>query len=384
MTSCEYTSTQTPHHELVLSSTPCGCQIHSTFYSHCTFHQVYPLLIFRKHQREDPLNKAQFVESTCGTTSPQTATLTTSTPSTAPTKNIKKKFGDFFAFKKVRAGRGTKSEGASEGKVKKTSIADLIRPLREAARAEKEREKEKERDKEKEREKEKEKERGKVEDESIHKAPSTTPTITDSSPTVPTVDDKMAPSPLFMPLPALSAAPASTPGPPVSSPAKPEGVPTLPPVAPPTPTKTQSPVTTVLPLEGEKSRTLEKSRTPDGERRPRATRRSLREGKSQSLILLTGLEPGQDSGTTQAKVSEHCSCTSFQGKSRQRCFIIWFDGWNATKITSAVVLFFCLTIVSQNCVVGCVKHAGAQGPALEVVPPQDLACEIDVEVKFFN
>ncbi|XP_060779937.1 capping protein, Arp2/3 and myosin-I linker protein 2 isoform X3 [Neoarius graeffei] len=253
-----------------------------------------------KHQREDPLNKAQPAESTCGTTSPPTTTSTTSTPSTAPTKNIKKKFGDFFAFKKVRAGRGAKSEGAPEGKVKKTSIADLIRPLREAARAEKEREKEKERDKEKEREKEKEKEKEKVEEENIHKAPSTTPAITDSSPTIPTIDDKMAPSPLLIPLSTPSAVP-STPTPPASSPAKTEGVPILPPAEPPTPTKTPSPETTMLPLEGEKSRTFEKSRTPDGDRRPKATRRSLREGKSQSLILLTGLEPGQESAATQTK-----------------------------------------------------------------------------------
>ncbi|KAK3547958.1 hypothetical protein QTP70_001306 [Hemibagrus guttatus] len=264
-----------------------------------------------KHQREDPLNKAQPAESTCGTTSLLTTTSTTSTPSTAPTKNIKKKFGDFFAFKKVRAGRGAKSEGAPEGKVKKTSIADLIRPLREAARAEKEREKEKERDKEKEREKEKEKEKEKLEEESTPKAPSTSPTITDSSPIVPTVDDKMAPSSLFMPLSAPSAAPASTPTPPASSPAKTEGVPTLPPAATPTPTKPPSPVT-MLPLDGEKSRTLEKSRTPDGERRPKATRRSLREGKSQSLILLTGLEPGQDSAATQAKKHSSESSSTFE------------------------------------------------------------------------
>ncbi|KAK2848133.1 hypothetical protein Q7C36_009815 [Tachysurus vachellii] len=264
-----------------------------------------------KHQREEPLNKAQPAESTCGTTSLLTTTSTTSTATTAPAKNIKKKFGDFFAFKKVRAGRGAKSDGAPEGKVKKTSIADLIRPLREAARAEKEREKEKERDKEKEREKEKEKEKEKVEEEIIHKAPSTTPTVTDSSPTVPTVDGKMAPSSLFMPLSAPPAAPAATPSPLASSPAKTEGAPSLLPVAPPTPTKTPSPVTT-LPMDGEKSRTLEKSRTPDGERRPKATRRSLREGKSQSLILLTGLEPGQDSAATQAKKHSSESSSTFE------------------------------------------------------------------------
>lgn len=261
-----------------------------------------------KHQIEDSLNKAQSAESTCGTTSPPTTTPTTST---APTKNIKKKFGDFFAFKKVRAGRGTKSEGATEGKVKKTSIADLIRPLREAARAEKEREREKEREKEKDREKEKEKEKEKAE-ESIHLAPSTHPTIKDSSPTITTVDDKMAPSFLFMPLSSPSAAPASSPIPPASSPAKPKEVPSLPLAALPSPTKTPSPVTAMLPLEEEKSRTLEKSRTPDGERRPKATRRSLREGKSQSLILLTGLEPGQDSVTTQAKKHSSESSSTFE------------------------------------------------------------------------
>ncbi|KAJ8417924.1 hypothetical protein AAFF_G00227670 [Aldrovandia affinis] len=52
-------------------------------------------------------------------------------------------------------------------------------------------------------------------------------------------------------------------------------------------------------VEREKSRTLEKSRTPDGERKLKATRRSLREGKSQSLILLTGLDP--DDGGTRSK-----------------------------------------------------------------------------------
>ncbi|KAI5620981.1 F-actin-uncapping protein RLTPR, partial [Silurus asotus] len=263
-----------------------------------------------KHQREDPLNKAQSAESAYGTTSTLTSTLTSSTPSTATTKNIKKKFGDFFAFKKVRAGRGAKSEGAPEVKVKKTSIADLIRPLREAARAEKEREKEKERDKEKEREKEKEKE--KVEEESLHKAPSTTPTITDTSPTVPTADNKMAPTSLFVPISAPIAAPSSSPNPSAPSPAKTNEPPTVFPASPLTPTKTPSPVATMLPLEGEKSRTLEKSRTPDGERRPKATRRSLREGKSQSLILLTGLEPGQDSAVTQAKKHSSESSSTFE------------------------------------------------------------------------
>ncbi|KAI4877901.1 hypothetical protein NFI96_016785 [Prochilodus magdalenae] len=270
-----------------------------------------------KHQREEPLNKAQPSESTCVTTTLPTTTTTTPTPSTAPSKNIKKKFGDFFAFKKVRAGRGAKGEGGPEGKVKKTSIADLIRPLREAARAEKEREKEREKEKEREREKEREKEKEKAEEDSFVKPPITTPTptITESALTEPAVDDKMAPrapSPLLMPVLAPSTALASTPTPPAFLPAKPEEAPALSPAVPTSPTKTPSPVAVVSPSEREKSRTLEKSRTPDGERRPKPTRRSLREGKSQSLILLTGLEPEQDAAAIQAKKHASESSSSFE------------------------------------------------------------------------
>ncbi|XP_035381619.1 capping protein, Arp2/3 and myosin-I linker protein 2 [Electrophorus electricus] len=267
-----------------------------------------------KHQREEFLNKAQPAESTCVTSTPLNTTTHTST--TAPTKNIKKKFGDFFAFKKVRASRGAKGEAGPEGKVKKTSIADLIRPLREAARAEKEREKEREREREREREKEKEKEREKLEDKSVG-APFATPapTISDSAPAVPVLDDKMAPrmaprapSPLLMPIPVQAAGLATNPTPPASSPAKTGEVPVLSPGAPTNPTTTPSLITAVPPSEREKSRTLEKSRTPDGERRPKPTRRSLRDGKSQSLILLTGLEPEQDATATQAK--KHASESS--------------------------------------------------------------------------
>ncbi len=92
-------------------------------------HHASPLLVFRKHQREETLIKAQPAEPTSVTTAPPTTSTTTPIPTTAPSKNIKKKFGDFFAFKKVRAGRGAKGDGVPEGKVKKTSIADLIRPL---------------------------------------------------------------------------------------------------------------------------------------------------------------------------------------------------------------------------------------------------------------
>ncbi|XP_033824687.1 capping protein, Arp2/3 and myosin-I linker protein 2 [Periophthalmus magnuspinnatus] len=75
---------------------------------------------------------------------PLSNTNTTNT-STAP-KNIKKKFGDFFAFKRARAGKAAKAGGGEGGgesvKVKRTSIADLIRPLREAKDRERERYKE--------------------------------------------------------------------------------------------------------------------------------------------------------------------------------------------------------------------------------------------------
>ena len=110
-----------------------------------------------------------------------------STPlSTAPSKNIKKKFGDFFAFKKVRAGRGSKGDGGSEVKAKKTSIADLIRPLREAARAEKE--------------KEKERERGKAEEAGVNHSDAT---VTEGGGS----EDKMAPAAPLPDGPAPSAPP---------------------------------------------------------------------------------------------------------------------------------------------------------------------------------
>ncbi|XP_042631164.1 capping protein, Arp2/3 and myosin-I linker protein 3-like isoform X2 [Cyprinus carpio] len=272
-----------------------------------------------KHQREERLIKAQPAEPTCVTTAPPTTSTTTPIPTTAPSKNIKKKFGDFFAFKKVRAGRGAKGDGVPEGKAKKTSIADLIRPLREAARAEKEREKEREKEKEREREKEKEKQRDKekLDEENIVKAAATTATttiltITDSTTTAPVIEDRMPPrAPSPAPTPVLTPR-ASTPTPPASSPSKTEEVPALYPAAPPIPTKTPSPVPVVSPSEREKGRTLEKSRTPDGERRPKPIRRSLRDGKSQSLILLSDVLPEQDGTATQAKKHASESSSSFE------------------------------------------------------------------------
>ncbi|XP_034731788.1 nuclear pore complex protein DDB_G0274915-like isoform X2 [Etheostoma cragini] len=72
-----------------------------------------------------------------------------------PTKTLRRKLGDFFTLKKRR---GLKSETSQEGRAKKASIADLIRPLREVARAEKEKDKDKVKEHDKENEKEKMKE----------------------------------------------------------------------------------------------------------------------------------------------------------------------------------------------------------------------------------
>lgn len=72
-----------------------------------------------------------------------------SAPCPPPTKTLRRKLGDFFTLKKRRA---LKSEPSQEGRPKKASIADFIRPLRD---------KEKDKDKVKEHDKENEKEKGK-------------------------------------------------------------------------------------------------------------------------------------------------------------------------------------------------------------------------------
>ncbi|XP_031702404.1 cell wall protein DAN4-like [Anarrhichthys ocellatus] len=78
-----------------------------------------------------------------------------SVPCPPPTKTLRRKLGDFFTLKKRR---GLKSETSQEGRPKKTSIADLIRPLREVTRAEKEKDKDRVKEQDKENEKEKAKE----------------------------------------------------------------------------------------------------------------------------------------------------------------------------------------------------------------------------------
>ncbi|XP_029937653.1 flocculation protein FLO11-like [Myripristis murdjan] len=70
-----------------------------------------------------------------------------------PTKTLRRRLGDFFTLKKRR---GLKSETSQEGRPKKATIADFIRPLREARG-----DKDKDKDKTKESDKENEKEKGK-------------------------------------------------------------------------------------------------------------------------------------------------------------------------------------------------------------------------------
>ncbi|XP_037548780.1 proteoglycan 4 [Nematolebias whitei] len=75
-----------------------------------------------------------------------------SIPCPQPTRTFRRKLGDFFTLKKKR---GLKSEPSQEGRPKKASIADLIRPLREVARSEKDKDKDRVKEQDKENEKEK-------------------------------------------------------------------------------------------------------------------------------------------------------------------------------------------------------------------------------------
>ncbi|RXM33565.1 Leucine-rich repeat-containing protein 16B [Acipenser ruthenus] len=168
---------------------------------------------------EDPLKSQQPAKA-------REPTCSASPPSSS--KTIKKKFGDFFAFKKPRSARGAKGEGGPESspsvglRLKKTSIADLIRPLREAARA------------------------AERADESAGKAAAAASVTVSAGSSV-------------------TDSPA----------AQPPG-----------------------PVDRERSKTLdsdrEKSKTPDADRKLKPSRRSLREGKSQSLILLPGVNEDEN------------------------------------------------------------------------------------------
>ena len=88
--------------------------------------------------------------------SPALPSLSASTASCPPpTRTLRRKLGDFFTLRKRR---GLKTEPSQEGRSKKASIADLIRPLREAARADKSK-KEQDRDHDKENDKERQKDK---------------------------------------------------------------------------------------------------------------------------------------------------------------------------------------------------------------------------------
>ncbi|XP_068578997.1 capping protein, Arp2/3 and myosin-I linker protein 3-like [Cebidichthys violaceus] len=237
------------------------------------------------------------------------------TTTTLPTKNIKKKFGDFFAFKRSRAGRAAKAGGGEGGgggegvKVKRTSIADLIRPLREA----------KERERERERDKEREKGRGarSVEDANVSNDAATTEgtvatghhlagdargtmepakTLTTTTPSSETTSS----------YPTVATSPDPTTD--TLSHLEEEAVPV-------SPGRTPSPVVTSPLTEQERSgvqmQDMKLGGTPYGERRLKVTKRSLREGKSQSLILLTGLEP-EDKDDSHSKKHASESTSSFE------------------------------------------------------------------------
>ncbi|XP_010780296.1 cell wall protein RTB1-like, partial [Notothenia coriiceps] len=253
---------------------------------------------------------------TCFTSTDVSLLSTSSTPpappssvtptTTLPTKNIKKKFGDFFAFKRGRGGRAPKAgggEGGGEGvKVKRTSIADLIRPLREA----------------KERERDRDKGRGarSVEDANVCNDAATTEG-TAAPGQHPTGDAKgtMAPAKtLTTTTPSSDTTPsfpntATSPDLTTATLSNPTGeaVPHLP--GPPS-----SPVVTSPLTEQERGGVQMKEMlggSPFGERRLKVTKRSLREGKSQSLILLTGLEP-EDKDDTHSEKHASESTSSFE------------------------------------------------------------------------
>ncbi|XP_059190926.1 capping protein, Arp2/3 and myosin-I linker protein 2 [Centropristis striata] len=236
-----------------------------------------------------------------------TTTTTTITTTTLPTKNIKKKFGDFFAFKRARAGRATKAGGGEGGgaegvKVKRTSIADLIRPLREA--------------KEREREREREKGRGarSVEDANVSNDAATTEgTVATSQHLAGDARGTMAPAKTLTtttpsseaapPHPVIATSPELTTV--TISNLEEEALPVL-------PGRSPSPVvTSPLTEEGVQMKEMKLEGTPYGERRLKVTKRSLREGKSQSLILLTGLEP-EDKDDTHSKKHASESTSSFE------------------------------------------------------------------------
>lgn len=190
-------------------------------------------------------------------------------------------------------------------KVKRTSIADLIRPLREA----------KERERERERDKEREKERGakSLEDANISNDTTTTEVIVATSHHLASdVRETMVPAHALTPTPPSETSPyysaiARSPNVTAAVLSNLEGE-----KAPVVPSRT--PVVASPLAEHERGGVLMKEMqlagTPNGDRPLKVTKRSLREGKSQSLILLTGLEP-EDKDHTHSKVSQPCHKFTF-------------------------------------------------------------------------
>lgn len=192
-------------------------------------------------------------------------------------------------------------------KVKRTSIADLIRPLREA--------------KERERERDKEKEKGRgarsVEDANISNDATTTErTVATSHHLAGDVRGMMAPAKTLTmmtpPCETTSSYPAISTSPDLIT-AKlfnleEEAVSFL-------PGRTLSPIVTSPLTDQKRSDALMKEMklegTPFGERRLKVTKRSLRDAKSQSLILLTGLEP-EDKDDTRSKKHASESTSTFE------------------------------------------------------------------------
>ncbi|CAL9697021.1 unnamed protein product [Knipowitschia caucasica] len=211
---------------------------------------------------------------------PLSYTNTTNT-STVP-KNIKKKFGDFFAFKRARAGRTAKAGGGEAGgeavKVKRTSIADLIRPLREA----------------KDRERERDKERGSKSVEDVNVCNDAAITEGSAAVGMRLAGEGMD---VLMPVKTLT----------ISTPSN-ESAPTHPTTpAPCASTHTDHTEVTVSQPERPPEGT-EQGDTNTVERALR-TKRSLREGKSQSLILLTADE---DKDRAHKKKNVQDSSNSFE------------------------------------------------------------------------
>ncbi|KAF6716305.1 Leucine-rich repeat-containing protein 16B [Oryzias melastigma] len=221
------------------------------------------------------------------TSSPCPTPVTTSTtPTQVPTKNIKKKFGDFFAFKRPRASRAAKAsggEGGAEGvKVKRTSIADLIRPLREA----------------KERDKDRDKDRGarSVEDANLCNDAIITEGIGAGS--AGGAGGVTAPAET---LPTTMPPRKTTPSP-VTITTSPD----IPSAALPNLDEAGAAALSLPPPEQE----VQAGQKLSGERRLRVAKK-LREGKSQSLILLTGSE-SEDKDSTASKKHASESGASFE------------------------------------------------------------------------